>query len=65
MEQIQIKSLTLSLNREIQTTPQGRQIRYSGLQHQGNEWHYLFNFIGTNDFIIFIFVNDNYISYIC
>jgi hypothetical protein len=65
MEQIQIKTLTLSLNRDIQTTPQGRQIRYSGLEHHGNEWHYYFNFIGTNEFIIFIFANNKYLNYIC
>lgn len=65
METITIKTLTLSLNRDIQTTPQGKKIRYSGLEHQSKEWHYIFNFIGTNDFIIFIFVNDKYLKYIC
>jgi hypothetical protein len=65
METITIKTLTLSLNRDIQTTPQGKNIRYSGLEHHGNQWHYYFNFIGTNDFIKFIFVNNNYINYIC
>lgn len=63
MEQIQIKTLTLTLDREIQTTPQGKKIRYSGLQKEANEWHYIFNFIDTNEFIIFIFNNNNFLRY--
>ena len=65
METITIKTLTLSLNRDIQTTPQGKKIRYSGLEHVGQQWHYIFTFIGTNDFIKFIFVNNKYLNYIC
>lgn len=63
METIQIKTLTLNLDRSIQTTPQGKKIRYSGLQHVDQEWHYYFNFIGTNEFIIFIFNNNNFLRY--
>lgn len=63
METITIKTLTLNLDRSIQITPQGKKIRYSGLQHQGQEWHYYFNFINTNEFIIFIFNNNNFLRY--
>ena len=63
METIQIKTLTLNLDRSIQITPQGKKIRYSGLRKEANEWHYYFRFIDTNEFIIFIFNNNNFLRY--
>lgn len=78
METINIKKTVLNLNFEIQTSPQGRPIRYSGISRNGQKaqqwidgmykscWIYSFRFMDeVGGFIDFEFdYFDKFVGYV-
>jgi len=73
MDKLIIGSATLNLNFQPQVTPQGHEVRLSGIaknlkmpekwvnKELKNHWIYTFRYIGTDKFISFEFdYNDNF-----
>jgi hypothetical protein len=75
MESIKIKNVELLLNQSIQISPNGREIRYSGIRKNGqvpdkwvngtlkSHWIYSFIYLDTGEIIEFEF--DYFDKFIC